>query len=411
MTLFNKKQDNQPKDKQVKSAWREWLDNIVFALVAATIIRWFILEPYNIPTGSMERSLLINDFLFVSKFHYGLRIPITPLAFPLAHHTMPLIGTKAYLEWVKLPYYRLPAIEKINNLSSVVFNYPDGDTVALKAQNQSYYALCREFGRGEVHNPDAINPYSGTDYGDIVARPVDKRENYIKRCVGIPGDEISVQKSHVYINGKPQLELMTMQFLYKVVMNENQYFTDEELQAMHATEESKLQDNQTYILNIPKEQYYEVKKMSKVKSIERFSYPSDFLYPNNAIFPNNSAKFKWNLDNMGPIKIPAKGWTVTLSADNIDLYRTCIKTYEGNTFEEKDGKFIINGKETTTYTFKLDYYWMMGDNRYNSADSRFWGFVPEDHIVGKPWFIWLSLDTKGGVLDFIRWRRLGNLIW
>lgn len=353
--------------------WGTIWGDITFALIAAAIIRWCIFEAYNIPTGSMERSLLVNDFLFVSKIHYGMRVPNTPIAFPLVHHTFPVINTKAYSELIRIPYKRLPAIEKVNNLSSVVFNYP----------------------------------------ADEFPRPVDKKENYIKRCVAIPGDEFAMKNSHVYINGKPQIELNTMQFMYNVKFKSGKGLTEAEYDDLHINIEriGQLQDG-SYIMIMMKENYYKLKEHPAVESISRFYYrEGDIPTAEGAVFPKNQQKFAWNIDNIGPIKVPAKGMTITLNSDNIDLYRTCITKYEHNTLEEKDGKFIINGKETTGYTFKMDYYWMMGDNRYDSLDSRYWGFVPEDHIVGKPWFIFASFETGKGIGKFFRFGRFFNRIW
>jgi len=380
-----------------KSVFREWTDAIIFAVVAATIIRVFLIEAYTIPTSSMEKSLLVGDFLFVSKLSYGPKVPNTPIAFPFVHHTLPLTQfTKSYVEWIKLPYYRFPGFGKIKNNDVVVFNYPDGDTVALKVQNQSYYGLVRQYGYERVWN-DKYN------FGDIVARPVDKRENYIKRCIGIPGDTIKIVDQVVYINGKAADLPERSQFHYSV-KTDGTSINPRIIEKLGITEEIQTDENGNLILTLTTESAQKLKELANVKEINRIIQPKglwqSYIFPFDSVYP-------WNVDNFGPLYIPKAGVTVSINAQNIVFYRRIIKAYENNVLVEKDGKIFINGKESNSYTFKMDYYWMMGDNRHNSADSRFWGFVPVDHIVGKAVFVWLSLDPNQSLLGGkIRWNKL-----
>ena len=389
------KPENRVKVK--KSQVREWTDAIIFAVVAASIIRIFMIEAYTIPTSSMEKSMLVGDFLFVSKLSYGPKLPNTPLAFPFVHHTMPLSKyTKSYVEWIKWPFYRFPGTTTIKHNDVVVFNYPDGDTVALKQQNQSYYGLVRQLGRERVWN-DKFN------FGDIVARPVDKRENYIKRCIGLPGDTIQIKDEVVFINGK-QVEVPYLsQFMYMVKTDGNP-INRRILKQLDITEEVQMTESGDQVLTLTQESADKLKQLPNVKAVEKIIQPKGFWQP--YIFPFDSS-YAWNVDNFGPLYIPKAGATVQLTLANLPLYERIINAYELNTLEVNGGKIFINGKESTSYTFKLDYYWMMGDNRHNSADSRFWGFVPSDHIVGKAVFVWLSLDNNKTLFDGkIRWNKL-----
>ena len=393
---FSEKEKYYPpgkRPKYKKSVAREWIDAIIFAVVAATIIRTFILEAYTIPTSSMEKSLLVGDFLFVSKLAYGPKIPNTPLSFPFVHHTMPLSKyAKSYLEWIKLPYYRFPGFGHVERYDAVVFNYPSGDTVVLQRQNEDYYQIIRHEGRQNVWRRY-----------DVTARPVDKRENYIKRCIGLPGDTLQIIDKQVYINGDKAFNPPNMQYNYIVTVRNNS-FTNKSfrrfIDKMDITEIHNWQNGFIFPLN--------AKEAEMLKKDKRFVNVEVSLSPkgegNADIFPHDPQHFNWNRDNFGPLYIPEAGETVELNAENIALYRKIINTYENNTLVEKNGKFIINGEETDRYTFKQDYYWMMGDNRDNSADSRFWGFVPFDHIVGKAEFVWLSLDKNKGLFSGkIRW--------
>jgi signal peptidase I len=383
--------------KVKKSQVREWTDAIIFAVVAASIIRIFMVEAYTIPTSSMEKSMLVGDFLFVSKLSYGPKLPNTPLAFPFVHHTMPLTQyTKSYVEWIKWPYYRFPGTTTVKHGDVVVFNYPDGDTVALKVQNQSYYGLVRQVGYDRV-NSDKFN------FGDIVSRPVDKRENYIKRCIGLPGDTLKIVDQLVYINGKPLDFPELSQFMYKVKTDGNP-INKRILSKLDITEDVQMTESGDQVLTLTQESVAALKKMPNVISVEKIIQPAGFWQP--YIFPFDSS-YAWNVDNFGPLFIPKAGSTVQLTLANLKLYERIINAYELNSLEVKDGKIFINGKESTSYTFKMDYYWMMGDNRHNSADSRFWGFVPYDHIVGKAVFVWLSLDSnKSWFGGKIRWSKL-----
>ncbi len=350
-------------NKPKKSKTREWVDALIFAVVAATLIRTFVVEAYTIPTQSMEKTLLIGDFLFVSKMSYGPRIPMTPIAFPFAHHTMPIIGTKAYLEWIKLPYYRLPGFTKIKRNDIVVFNVP------FEQQ-----------------------------------RPVDKRENYIKRCVAVPGDTLQVDSSVLFINGKKAFlgEHAEMQY----TVNTNGQAIDEDLIRDLDITDYGVDENNHYQMHLTKANADIIRQLPIVKemkpSIQARNDVRDMLYP--------SERFKWNVDNYGPIIIPKKGSTITLTPENLDMYRAIIEKYENHQLVETNGKILIDGKEVNQYTFAMDYYWMMGDNRHNSLDSRFWGFVPEDHIVGKAWMIWLSWNQNADLLHKIRWSRIFNMI-
>jgi len=381
---------------------REWVDAIIFAVIAASIIRIFLIEAYTIPTSSMEKSLLVGDFLFVSKINYGPKVPNTPIAFPFVHHTLPLTkNTKSYLEWIKIPYFRFPGISEIKNNDAVVFNYPDGDTVSLKFQsNVSYYSLVNQYGRERVWK-DKRN------FGEISPRPVDKRENYIKRCVAIPGDTLQIINQQLYINGKMADNPDNLQSNYFVRTNGNR-INPKVLEKLDVTEDVISGNRGEYIMTLTNESAAKVKNFANVKEVTKLIKPMGQW--NEYIFPHDSS-YKWNYDNFGPIVIPKKGETIEINEDNIVLYDRIIHAYELNELDVKDGKIYINGEVADSYTFNMDYYWMMGDNRHNSADSRFWGFVPEDHIVGKAIFVWLSLDPNKSLLNGkIRWNKLFRLV-
>jgi signal peptidase I len=374
----------------IKSAVREWVDAIIFAVIAASIIRIFLIEAYTIPTSSMEKTLLVGDYLFVSKVSYGPKVPNTPLSFPFVHHTLPLTeSTKSYLEWITLPYYRFPGLAGIKNMDVVVFNYPDGDTLCTKIQsNISYYQLVRQLGREAV--------WSNKQYfGDVIARPPDKRENFIKRCIGIPGDSIRIIDSKVFINGREEQNPGKRQFKYLLKTDGNP-INQKNFQKLDITESIGSDNNNTYELTLSEEAIVKLKEYSNVVSIEPVIKPRGARDPD--IFPFDSMH-PWNVDNFGPVWVPKAGVTVPLNAMNIGFYRRIISVFEGNRLEERNGSFFINGKEAKSYTFRMNYYWMMGDNRHNSADSRYWGFVPEDHVVGKAVFVWLSLDPAKSLFD------------
>lgn len=398
--------DNQVKIKKTPS--REWAEAIIFAVVAATIIRTFFIEAYTIPTSSMEKTMLVGDFLFVSKIAYGSRIPMTPLAVPFTHHTLPKTkSTKSYVEWIKFPYYRYPGFTSIKRNDIVVFNYPDGDTVALNQQNVSYYQLVRHYGREAVWNNDFRNPQTGIvekDYfGKVTARPIDKRENYIKRCVALPGDIFEIKNRQIYINNEIGFNPEGVQYQY--IVRTNGMMLNEKFFEKHNILKSDVMmfaQNSTYIIPLTEKLVPIFKSLPNIDTMAIFTQEGH----DNDIFPH-SAHFPWNRDNFGPIIIPQKGATVKLDTISIALYDRIIRIYENNDLKIVDGKIIINGKETETYTFNQDYYWLMGDNRHNSADSRMWGFVPHDHVVGKASFVWLSLDPDKGLFDGkIRWNKM-----
>ncbi len=393
------KKKNPPDGKQTKLV--EWIDAIIFAVIAASFIRMFFIEAYTIPTSSMEKSLLVGDYLFVSKTAYGPKTPNTPLSFPFVHNTMPLMrNKKSYVEWIKKPYHRMAGFGKIKNDDVVVFHFPEGDTVALNLQNQSYYQLTRTYGRDRVWS-DSRN------FGEIVARPVDKRENYIKRCVAIPGDEIKMERGQLFVNGKPQQKFPGMQFDYLVKTNGSS-INPKALDRLNIAEDDRgIQSSEQYVFPLTDENVTKMKEFSNITAVEKMvEEPGNW---ERAIFPSDE-RFPWNVDNFGPIIIPKKGETVALTVDNLPLYTRIIDVYENNDLEVKDNQIIINGTPATSYTFKMDYYWMMGDNRHNSADSRYWGFVPEDHVVGKAKFIWLSLDKDKSFPSKIRLRRMFSTI-
>jgi signal peptidase I len=385
-----------------KSATREWIDAAVFAIVAATLIRTFVFEAYTIPTGSMEKTLLVNDFLFVSKASYGPRLPNTPLSFPFVHHTLPVVNTKSYLEWIKLPFRRV--FERpVKRNDVVVFNYPVGDTVIGEFQSEvNYYDYLRVYQlRGGTREMLLA------ERDDIMVRPVDKRENFIKRCVGVAGDTIKIVDGVLYVNGQTSEVPPKSEAPYYVTTDGKSAFPEEflkdELNVSLDDPEQRdfiqLSDRpNAFRLNLTPEQVEKVKAFPFVQkeSVQRELNTAGF----GNTFPFDTVHFKWSEDNFGPLWIPVKGATLTLSPANVAAYRRVIEVYEGNKLEESGGKFYINGKETGTYTFKMNYFWMMGDNRHNSQDSRFWGFVPEDHIVGKASMIFFSWQNGP------RWNRL-----
>lgn len=378
-----------------QTALVEWVDALIFAVVAATLIRMFFIEAYTIPTSSMEKSLLVGDYLFVSKVSYGPKLPNTPLSFPFAHHTLPLTkNTKSYLEWIKRPYKRLAGFGDIKRDDVVVFNFPEGDTVIVQHQERSYYSVVREIGRERVHR----------DY-DIVVRPVDKRENYIKRCVAIAGDTLSISRGQVFINGQKQETIDDMQYNY-IIRTNGTSINSKILDDLKIAKADRFFNPAGGIYEMPltSEAYDRIRQLNNVHSVLKHENTNPTMMT-KAIFPH-SPNYPWTEDNFGPLWIPKKGVTIDIDINNLPLYERIIDQYEGNLLAVKDSVIYINDEPATSYTFKMDYYFMMGDNRHNSADSRFWGFVPEDHVVGKASFIWLSLDTDKRFPANIRWNRV-----
>jgi signal peptidase I len=416
---FWKKRDLEKKSKLI-----EWIDALVFAIIAATIIRMFFIEAYMIPTSSLEKTLLVGDYLFVSKVSYGPRMPNTPLAIPFTH-TFQGKKFEPYVEWIKAPYRRLKGLTDIKRNDIVVFNFPVGDTVALERSAESYYKIVNYYAR-QSKEADKMsgNPLKSDDYYygrardlvwenyTIVDRPVDKKDNYVKRCVAIPGDILEIKQADLYINGQKGIVFPYAQQNYHIVMKEGKSLNKKTLSDLGISMEdlgnSQLYEIPGYVLPLTEEMAKKIRKFNSVKEVNKIIHDPGIFDPD--IFPGDE-RYKWNNDNFGPLYIPEKGKTLKIDTSNISLYARVIDVYENNDLKVKDGKIFINGKEANEYTFKMNYYFMMGDNRSNSADSRFWGFVPEDHIVGKPIFIWLSLDKDKSLFDGkIRFDRMFSVV-
>jgi len=404
-------------DKQTKVV--EWVDALIFAVVAATIIRMFFFEAYTIPTSSMEKSMLVGDYLFVSKVAYGPKVPNTPLSFPFTHHTLPLTqSTKSYLEWIKLPYKRLAGLTELKRRDVVVFNFPAGDTIIVGQENPDYYTRIRGL-REQLQSNDmqkGLSIKTNKIYDNyakkllseryqVRARPVDKRENFIKRCVAIPGDDISCVNGQLIINNKPQEKIDEMQFNY-IVRTNGTSINPRKLDNLNIAEEDRIRSGANYLLPLTKEKIIALKKLSNITSIERINSP---VGTHEDVFPFDK-NLSWNRDNFGPIHIPKKGETININMKNISFYKRVINAYENHKLDIKDDIIYIDGKIAKEYTFEMNYYWMMGDNRHMSADSRYWGFVPEDHIVGKASFVWLSLNKDKSFPSNIRLDRFFKAI-
>ena len=408
-----------------------WVDALVFALVAVYFINLFFFQNFVIPSSSLEKSLLTGDYLFVSKVSYGPRIPETPLSMPLTQHTLPIINTKSYIEWPHWDYRRVKGLGHVKLNDIVVFNYPAGDTLcsADAYKDQDYYALCSYIGKSllasqGMEQPDlkAMNPVAQRDYlesvmamgrkymkdnpveyGEIITRPTDRRENYVKRCVGLPGQTLQIKNRIVYLNGKANKEPDNVQYSYYVKLKGQ--MPTELMDELGISNEDMASLNQYGYLPLTQRAAKKLAARKDIVASIRLNTDAQTgdLYPLNAYTG-------WTRDNYGPVWIPKKGATVKLNMKNIAVYERPIRAYEHNDLKVKDGQIYINGRLAHSYTFKMDYYWMMGDNRHNSADSRYWGFVPEDHIVGKPIFIWWSHNPDHPGFSGIRWSRLFNFV-
>ena len=427
-----------------------WVDAIVFALVAVYLIHIYLFQHYKIPSSSMEKSLLVGDYLFVSKLSYGPRVPMTPLSFPLVQNTLPIVNTKSYLDFPAWKYRRLKGLGEVERYDVVVFNFPAGDTVCRKVENPDYYSICYQLGKQAIwHDSVAIArlremPYykridsisavgrrtlmtvGREQFGDVITRPVDRRENYVKRCIGLPGETLEIKNGNVYINGTYIENPKNTQFNYYVV-------SKVPFSQVYLSQLGVSLDDQRFIpyneIDVPGQE-------SMAAKFQRLgATPNDYVFflpltadmkavlesnrdvkkvmkDDGSIFDNEGdlyplkADTHWSRDNYGPIYIPKKGGTLKLTVDNLPVYERCIVAYEGNKLRLEGNDIYINDVKTDEYTFQMDYYWMMGDNRHNSADSRYWGFVPEDHIVGKPLFIWLSFDKDTPWYKSLRTDRL-----
>ena len=390
------------KNKTLKTIM-SWVDAIAYALVLVYFLFLFVGQNYQIPSSSLEKSLLTGDFLWVNKVIYGPRVPQTPLHFPLAQNTLPILNCKSYIEHPQLAYHRLKGLRGVERMDIVVFNFPAGDTVALKCPNPDYYTLCQEQGRDAVLNNKEV-------FGDVIYRPVDRRDNYVKRCLGLPGETLQIRDGIVYVNGKAIPQPKNVQYSYFVETDGTQISEDlfDEMGISKADRNHALDMYgniipNMYSLPLTGEMLKTLQGQSWVQGIERIQ-PGDhdiiLTYP-------VGYDYGWTHANYGPVWIPKKGAKVDLTLENLPLYERCIRNYEGNSLEVKGGQILINGKPATSYTFKMDYYWMQGDNRDNSLDSRYWGFVPEDHIVGTPAIILISFNQDKRLFDGgIRWNRI-----
>ena len=415
------------KSRTVRSVMT-WVDAIVFALVGIYFINQFFFQNFVIPSSSLEKTLLTGDYLLVSKVSYGPRIPQTPLTMPLTQHTLPILNCKSYLDKPHWDYRRVKGLGKVELGDIVVFNYPSGDTVALACQNRDFYGMAYEVGYAYLAMQGMTNPLKDVvnkaeerkvfnsiytigseiikanpqDYGEVVARPTDRRENYVKRCVGLPGQLFKMKNDTIYLDGKPMPQPKMVQHAYDVTFLQS---LDDETKRELGISNEEIGYHMSG-LGMPLTE--EVKQTLIERGIIAPNPNRHAVAAGTQLYPLNMRK-DWTSGNYGGTEgfyIPRRGMTLDINLDNLPIYERLIHVYENNELAVRDGKIYINGEESSQYTFKLDYYWMMGDNRDNSADSRFWGFVPEDHIVGKPLFVWLSLDPDYGLFDGkIRWER------
>ena len=407
-----------------------WVDALVFALVAVYFINLFFFQNYVIPSSSLEKSLLTGDYLFVSKVSYGPRIPQTPLTMPLTQHTLPVLNMKSYIDWPHWDYRRVKGLGKVELNDIVVFNYPAGDTILAEVPYQTeYYKMVYDSGEQisvqNVGMPDFSSltqqqvheiyedvyamgrnylKNNASEFGDIKSRPTDRRENYVKRCVGLPGQTLEIKNRIVYLDGKPNKEPDNVQYTYKVRLH--QQIPHELMRELGISSEQVVQLSRYGYMALTDHAAKALKRRTDI--VESLVLNTE-VDADDRVYPRNAA-YGWTRDNYGPVWIPKKGESIALTMDNIAIYERAIKVYEDNRLEVNDGKIYINGQPATSYTFKMDYYWMQGDNRHNSADSRYWGFVPEDHIVGKPIFIWWSSDPDQGGVSGIRWSRLFRFV-
>ncbi|WP_114491361.1 signal peptidase I [Candidatus Ulvibacter alkanivorans] len=367
-----------------RTATGEWVSSILFAVVAATIVHTYFMQPFTIPTSSLEKTLLVGDFLFVSKYHYGARTPMTPISFPMVHDTIPVVKVKSYLPKPQLPYFRFPGFQKIERNDIVVFNWP----------------------------VDTVNAFQQYGDGKYYYKPIDKKSNYVKRCVGVPGDSIAVKDGFVFINGKQNTlpSRAKLQFAHQVI-------TSRPINLQYVMERYDVTDmgviNQqgtAYIMHMTSETAERIKNLPDILQVQRVQ--GEVGQWSQTTFPANP-NYQWNNDQFGPIYIPEAGKTVAITPESIPFYKRIIEVYEGselgveNSITQSGTQVLLNGSPITEYTFKMNYYWMMGDNRNNSEDARTWGYVPENHIVGKPVFVWMSWNSNAkGLTNKIRWERL-----
>ncbi|MEE9362532.1 MAG: signal peptidase I [Cellulophaga sp.] len=365
---------------QPKSALGEWVSSILFAVIAATFIHTYFMQPFVIPTSSLEKTLLVGDFLFVSKFHYGARLPMTAIAAPMVHDTLPLLKTRSYTNWPQLPYLRLPGIQKIKKNDIIVYNWP-ADTV------EKFF----------------------TRPNRKILKPVDKKSNYVKRCVGTPGDSLEIKDGYLFINGNRLQLSANAQPQYSYTIETKRSLTPRYMYKNYDVTSSfgRVATNKYVFRSLTETAAAHIEKDANTIKVTKILAPKGQAQTDT--FPHSS-NYKWNQDNFGPIYIPKKGTTIELNKTNLPLYKRIIEVYEHNELNIEDGKIQVNGKSVSTYTFKQNYYWGMGDNRSNSEDCRNWGYIPENHIIGKAVFIWFSWDSHAKGINKIRWSRLFSLV-
>ena len=382
-----------------KHKWTtELFDSVIWAVLIAIFIRVFLFEAYSIPTSSMEKTLLVGDYVLVNKLRYGPRYPMTPITIPFTHNSLPFAKNRnSFLSTVQWPYNRLKGLTDIKRYEVVVFNYPEGDTVIQEQPEKSYYTQVRQHGRNAIKNKN-----------NLLYRPVDKRDNYIKRVIGLPGDTIKIQHGIAYVNNIREKAIPDLQHNYSIKM-----MNDEDTSLLIKLDIPKYDwtenvYNSIYTVPLTRDTYHKVIDSGIFKAIVKFEN-IDPTESNRLIFPFNK-RYTWTGDNFGPIEVPQRGRLVLLTLENLPIYERIIRAYEGNKLEVRNNYIYINDVRKTTYMFKMNYYFMLGDNRHNSNDSRYWGFVPEDHIIGRAGLVWLSIDQNKKFPHNIRWNKMFKFI-
>jgi signal peptidase I len=375
----------------------EWLAVLVLAVIFSFTIKVLFVEAYKIPTPSMEETLLVGDYIFVSKLAYGPRLPGTPLAIPFYHNKLPS-GKKSYSERIRMPYKRLWGFSRVNRDDIIVFNFPEGDTMVVQYPGQNYYSLVRQYGRDYI-----LSEF------DIITHPVDKRENYVKRCIGLPGDVVAIIDGEIIVNGEIRPANAGRKHKYYVTTT-GEPLPDPLLDSLKILKSSVNYNpvNSLHVIYLTAEKVKALRSYPGVRSIQQFSEPM-LSFQNQEIYPHSSG-YRWTGDNFGPLKVPAQGDTIQINMINFPVYKRIIEVYEHNDLQLSEGVIHINGQPVSNYVFKMDYYFVMGDNHHNSADSRYWGFVPEDHLLGKAVTVWFSIEPDQPFIGGLRKERIFNSI-